>query len=194
MRGRRLWVPRGREIRPTSDRVREALFDLIGQDLHGLRVLDLFAGTGALGLEGLSRGAGRAAFVDRSPRAIDAVHRNLQRCDAGHLAEVHRHDLRRGLPHGMVDGETGVDLAFLDPPYGQNLAAPLLAALARSTLLARDALIIVETGARETLPLEEASLRFLERRRYGDTGIHLFRHDRGHETETDQPSPSEKTR
>ncbi len=194
MRGRRLWVPRGRGIRPTSDRVREALFDLIGQDLRGLRVLDLFAGTGALGLEALSRGACRAVFVDRTAQALGAVRKNLEHCGVEHLAEVHRHDLRRGLPPGAAGGKAGVDLVFLDPPYGQGLAAPLLATLGRSTLLHRDALIIAETGARETLLFQEASLRLLERRSYGDTEIHMFRLGRGHGANTEQLSQLEKKR
>jgi 16S rRNA (guanine966-N2)-methyltransferase len=175
MRGRRLSVPRGREIRPTSDRVREALFSLIGQDLRGVAVLDLFAGTGALGIEALSRGADRAVFVDRAPGALAVVRRNLERCGLADRAELVRHDLLRGLPRRTTAPGQVFDLAFLDPPYGRELADPLLTPLARTGLLVPDALVVVETGAGEGLRIHPGSMRLLESRAYGDTRIHLFR-------------------
>ena len=174
MRGRRLFVPKGRDVRPTSDRVREALFSLVGQDLRGVAVLDLFAGTGVLGVEALSRGADRAVFVDQAPRALEVVRRNLEQCGLTGLAEVVRHDLRRGLPPGATAPGQAFDLVFLDPPYGRALADPLLAPLGRTGILARGALVVVETGAGEGLPYRGGPLRHLESRTYGDTRIHLF--------------------
>jgi len=174
MRGRRIFVPKGRDVRPTSDRVREALFSLIGQDLRGAAVLDLFAGTGVLGIEALSRGADRAVFVDQAPRALEVVRRNLEQCGLTGLAEVVRHDLRRGLPPEATAPGRAFDLVFLDPPYGRGLADPLLAPLGREGVLPRDALVVVETGAGESLPNRGGPLRRVESRTYGDTRIHLF--------------------
>lgn len=175
MRGRRLLVPKGQGVRPTADRVREALFNLTGQDLRGVRVLDLFAGTGAVGIEALSRGAEEAVFVDNSPRVLGVARKNLERCKLEHRAQLHRHDLRRGLPPGMAAPKGSINLVFLDPPYGRDLVPPLLTVLGQCGFLDREALIIAETGAGEALQQQEGSLQLLESRAYGDTGIHLFR-------------------
>jgi 16S rRNA (guanine(966)-N(2))-methyltransferase RsmD len=160
--GRRLLAPRGREVRPTSDRVREALFSILGDRVVGASVLDLFAGTGALGLEALSRGAARATFVDRDTSAVQA---NL--AALGLEGEVHRRDALAFLRAGAGP----FDLVFLDPPYrdagslGPKLADTLPAALARG------ALVVSESDRRE--PLDLPGLETLDERRYGDTLIRL---------------------
>ncbi|MCF8062095.1 MAG: 16S rRNA (guanine(966)-N(2))-methyltransferase RsmD [Deltaproteobacteria bacterium] len=192
MRGRRIFVPKGRDVRPTSDRVREALFSLIGQDLRGIVVLDLYAGTGALGIEALSRGADRAVFVDHAPRALEIIRRNLEQCGLTDLADVVRHDLRRGLPSRRPAPERTFGLAFLDPPYGKDLADPLLAQLGRAGILAPHALVVVETGAGESLRNHGDTLRLLERRTYGDTRIHLFRIESGDGSEIGEPPQPER--
>jgi len=193
MRGRRLFVPKGRDIRPTSDRVREALFSLIGQDLRGVAVLDLFAGTGALGIEALSRGADRALFVDQTPRALAVARRNLDQCGLTELAVVVRHDLRVGLPPRRTASGRAFDLVFLDPPYGRKLADPLLEPLGRSGFLAPNALVVVETGGGESIPDRGGPLRHLESRTYGDTRIHLLRVESGRGSELGYPPQPEKT-
>lgn len=160
--GRRLHAPRGRGTRPTSDRVREALFAILG-DVHGARVLDLFAGSGALGIEALSRGAGSAVFVDSDREAAAAIRRNLDTIGIA-AAEVRRQDVLRFL--GAC--EASFDLVFIDPPYdsASRLSEPLSAAL--PAVLAEDALIVTESSKRTPLDI---SLPLLRERTYGDTRI-----------------------
>jgi 16S rRNA (guanine966-N2)-methyltransferase len=165
--GRRLQAPAGDATRPTSDRVREALFSILGARVVDARVLDLFAGSGALGIEALSRGAAEATFVDSAPAAIRAVRANLEA--VGAQAEVHRADARRFL--GSASGEARqYDLVFLDPPYrlAGRLGSELTAALA--AVLAPGAAVIAESDRRAPLELE---LSILDERRYGDTLIRI---------------------
>jgi 16S rRNA (guanine966-N2)-methyltransferase len=160
--GRRIEAPKGNAVRPTSDRVREALFSILGERVRGARVLDLFAGTGALGLEALSRGAASAVFVDQD---VTAVRANL--AALGLTAEVHR---REALAY--LQGARGpFDLVFLDPPYK---SAPDLGPRLGGTLpvlLAPGALVISESDRRA--PLELPPLETRDERRYGDTLIRL---------------------
>lgn len=160
--GRRLVAPKGRDVRPTSDRVREALFSILGERVAGARVLDLFAGTGALGLEALSRGAAAATFVDRDPATVRA---NLDAL--GLTAEVHRRDALAYLRAAAGP----FDLVFLDPPYraAAGLAAGLADTLPR--VLAPGGLVVSESDRRE--PLDLPPLETLDERRYGDTLIRL---------------------
>jgi len=170
--GRRLKAPAGRRTRPTSDRVREALFAMLGE-VSGAVVLDLFAGTGALGIEALSRGAGRAVFVERDPAAIGALRANLEALGLpAEVAEVRRTDALKAL-QAAREGKETYDLLFIDPPYGQALdwGPELSAALPR--LLAHGARIVVESDRRAPLPLEVEVER---QRRYGDTTITIHRH------------------
>ena len=165
--GRRLQAPPGEATRPTSDRVREALFSILGDRVDGARVLDLFAGSGALGLEALSRGAASATFVDSAPAAIKAVRANL--AALGAEAEVVRSDALRWL-RAAPSGARQYDLVFLDPPYRRagELGAPLSAALA--PVLAEGALVVAEADRRAPL---ELTMPATDERRYGDTLIRL---------------------
>jgi 16S rRNA (guanine966-N2)-methyltransferase len=160
--GRRLQAPRGRSTRPTADRVREALFAMLG-DVRGACVLDLFAGSGTLGIEALSRGAESALFVERDPAAVAAIRRNLETIGA-EAGTVRRQDALTFL--GAC--EASFDLVFVDPPYDSapRLAGPLSAALPRVT--SEDALIVTESHKRTPL---ELSLPLLRERTYGDTRI-----------------------
>ena len=167
-RGRRLQAPPGDATRPTSDRVREALFSILGEKVAGARVLDLFAGSGALGIEALSRGAAEATFVDTAAAAIRAVKANLDALGA--QAEVRRADARRFL--GGASGEARqYDLVFLDPPYrlAGRLGDELTAALA--AVLAPGAVVVAESDRRAPLELQ---LPTLDERRYGDTLIRIY--------------------
>jgi 16S rRNA (guanine966-N2)-methyltransferase len=165
--GRTLKAPPGQNTRPTSDRVREALFSILGARIEDARVLDLFAGSGALGLEALSRGAGSATFVDDAPAAMRAIKANLQALGAD--AETRRMDALRFLAHAS---ETGAqyDLIFLDPPYRQaeRLARPLSEGL--PAVLAPGAVAVAESDRRAPLALE---LPLHDERRYGDTLIRI---------------------
>jgi 16S rRNA (guanine966-N2)-methyltransferase len=161
-KGRRLHAARGVVTRPTADRVREALFSMLG-DVSGTRVLDLFAGSGALGIEALSRGAESAVFVERDRRALVALRRNLEAVGAG-SAEVAATDALRF----VARGKGTFDLVFCDPPYDEasRAAAPLAEGL--PALLDEDARIVTESDKRNPLLLP---LPLLVERAYGDTRI-----------------------
>lgn len=180
-RGRRLVAPPGRtqDIRPTSDRAREALFSILGSRVTGSRVLDLYAGTGALGLEALSRGADEVILVDFHRQALELIHRNVILCQAGNEhgnVVVIRFDLRKGLPP-QVTGRSDLnrfDLIFLDPPYSQGLSLKTLEYLANGQLLADDGIIVAEERSSETLPECCGVLTLTDQRIYGDTGFWLY--------------------
>ena len=163
-RGVPLRAPRGREVRPTSDRVREALFSVLF-DVTGLRVLDLFAGSGALGIEALSRGAAGAVFVDRSEASLALVRRNLEA--VGAQAAVHQRDALAFLDSARSAGHQ-YDLVFLDPPYAlaSELGPRLSAAL--PPVLSPAARVVSESDRRAPLELD---LPLGTERRYGDTLI-----------------------
>jgi 16S rRNA (guanine966-N2)-methyltransferase len=165
--GQRLVAPRGGRTRPTADRVREALFSML-DPVADARVLDLFAGSGALGLEALSRGAAEATFVDSSPAAVRAVRANLETLGAD--AVVRRADARAFLRNARTAGRQ-YDLVFLDPPYQR--AGALAEALAGdlAAVLAPRARVVVESDRRSPL---ELPLPLQVDRRYGDTVIRIF--------------------
>jgi 16S rRNA (guanine(966)-N(2))-methyltransferase RsmD len=165
--GRRLTSPRGSGTRPTSDRVREALFSILGEQVQGAHVLDLFAGSGALGLEALSRGAEQVTFVDSAAAAIAAVRANVD--GLGAEAEVHRGDALRFL-RAATGKARHYDLVLLDPPY--RLAARLGRELSEAlpAVLAHDGLVVSESDRRAPLVLD---LTLKDERRYGDTLIRI---------------------
>jgi 16S rRNA (guanine966-N2)-methyltransferase len=165
--GRRISAPPGAGTRPTSDRVREALFSILGARVDGARVLDLFAGSGALGIEALSRGAGSAEFVDAHPLAVRVVRGNLARLGAE--ARVHRSDALQWLRAASRAGAQ-YDLVFLDPPY--RLAERLGSGLADGlpAVLAPGAVVVAESDRRAPLAL---GLPLQDERRYGDTLIRI---------------------
>jgi 16S rRNA (guanine966-N2)-methyltransferase len=165
--GRRLSAPRGRTTRPTSDRVREALFSMLGP-IDGASVLDLFAGTGALGIEALSRGAATALFVERDASAVAALKGNLARLE---LTEPHAR-VRVGealvaLRSARRAGET-YDLVFVDPPYGQLRDSERELSALLPTVLVQGARVVVESDRRAPA---ELPLAVAQRKRYGDTTI-----------------------
>jgi len=168
---RRLKAPAGKGVRPTSDRVREALFAMLGE-LDGASVLDLFAGSGALGIEALSRGAAGVVFVERDAAAVAVLKENLKtlQIEPGE-AEVRRADALGALRSAGARKET-YDLVFIDPPYGQAREwAPRLQALL-PPLLSPAARVVVESDRRAPLELAAPLQR---ERRYGDTLIRIHR-------------------
>jgi 16S rRNA (guanine966-N2)-methyltransferase len=164
--GRTLRAPKGTQTRPTSDRVREALFSILAS-VDGTHVLDLFAGSGALGIEALSRGAAEATFVDSSAAAVAAVRHNL--VELGLDAEVLRMPALRALACTPV-ADRQYDLIFLDPPYrmASSLGPQLSTAL--PPILAQGARVVVESDRRAPLDLDMTLLR---ERQYGDTVIRV---------------------
>jgi 16S rRNA (guanine966-N2)-methyltransferase len=175
-RGRPLSAPQGRAVRPTSDRAREALFDILahgrfadGPAYEGARVLDVFAGTGAFGLEALSRGAAQATFMEKDRTALAALRANIEVLGEARAAAVLPVDARRPPRAGAPCA-----LAFLDPPYGEDLAAPALTALAAAGWLAPGALVVVEVAAKQTLAAPDG-LALLDERRYGAARLVFLR-------------------
>ncbi len=169
--GRRLSAPRGHTTRPTSDRVREALFSMLGP-IDGASVLDLFAGTGALGIEALSRGAAKALFVERDAAAVAVLKGNLAQLKlAEPQARVRVGEALVALRSARRAGET-YDLVFVDPPYGQlrDFERELSALL--PTVLALGARVVVESDRRAPA---ELPLAVAQRKRYGDTTITIHR-------------------
>jgi 16S rRNA (guanine966-N2)-methyltransferase len=165
--GRELFAPKGRATRPTSDRVREALFSILG-DVHDLRVLDLFAGSGALAIEAVSRGAAQATLVDSAAPAVATIRRNLEAL--GIDAEVVRQPAARFLQAAFRDARQ-YDLVFLDPPYrhASTLGRELTSGV--TPILAADARVVAESDRRSPLGLE---LVAVDERRYGDTLIQIY--------------------
>jgi 16S rRNA (guanine966-N2)-methyltransferase len=154
-------------VRPTADRVRESLFARLG-DLAGKRVLDLYAGSGALGFEALSRGAAAVVFVDRSNAALGTLRANAETLGVGGAAELRRGEALAVLRR--LAGGPPFDLVFLDPPYAGAELARALPALVRSGLLARGALVVAESDRRHA-PGHVEGLASIDERRYGDTLI-----------------------
>lgn len=173
-RGRRLATPQTEAIRPTSDRLREALFNVLAHAYDdavvGARVLDLFAGTGALSFEALSRGAVYALLVDEGAEARAVIRANIESFGAEGTTRLFRRDATR---LGPAQGP-GYGLAFCDPPYGRALAPAALASAANGGWLAPGALVVVEEAADAVVALPPAFAE-LERRAYGDTAVTLAR-------------------
>lgn len=174
-RGRQLATFAGRDIRPTPDRVREALFSILYSrrgPLSGGKVLDLYAGSGALGIEALSRGADHAWFVDSSRQAIATIGENLERCRLTPGATMLRHDVMAALP--MVAGQGPFDLILADPPYARDLGPPLLDSIAAHGLLGAGGIFCLETAATDQVPDRAGAITRFDQRRYGVTMLHFF--------------------
>jgi 16S rRNA (guanine(966)-N(2))-methyltransferase RsmD len=164
--GRRLKAPVGRDVRPTSDRVREALFGWLGA-LEGARVLDGYAGSGAVGIEALSRGAAHVVFAERSPGSLAALEANLRSLEIGDVAHVRRGDAAATIRRLGREGER-FDLVFLDPPYASDEAPRALRAIVEAAILASGGTLVVEAAWRHPVPAV-SGLALVETRRYGDT-------------------------
>ena len=168
-KGRKLAAPEGVETRPTNTRARQAVFDILAHapwcDLRGATVLDVFAGTGAYGLEALSRGAARAVFFEQAPAALKALRANIAACKAGDVARVVAGDVLAAPPGELHD------LVFLDPPYGHDLVPQALAALTSRGWITPGALIVAELGPDDVLETPEP----LAERAHGKARVKIWR-------------------
>jgi 16S rRNA (guanine966-N2)-methyltransferase len=178
-RGRALIEPKDDRVRPTSDKVRQAIFNILahkdfetGFVFEGAKVLDIFAGTGALGLEALSRGAIFCLFVDDSAESRALIRTNVESLNLTGVTKIWRRD---GTEMGRLGAGAGgpFDLAFLDAPYRRGLTERAMASLAQGGWLAKNALIVAETAADEELSAPPG-FKLLDRRRYGETSVHTF--------------------
>jgi 16S rRNA (guanine966-N2)-methyltransferase len=175
-KGRRLLVPKGQAVRPTAARVKESLFNILPHDFSGMKVLDLFAGTGNLSIEALSRGAAKAVLVDASPRSATTIRENLRRLGLTARTEVWVAPATRALKSLAKRGEI-FDMIFLDPPYDQGRVEPSLKRLAQGGLLSNTGIVVAEHSAREAVSLRYDSLVLNDQRRYGDTLLSFFKRD-----------------
>lgn len=177
-RGRRLCSPGTgmRNIRPTADRAREALFSILGREVVGARVLDLFAGTGALGLEALSRGAESALFVDKSQSALRLIVKNIQLCGFWEKSVVLQRDLTRSLsflqPYATA---SGFSLVFIDPPYKTRLAEPVMLELGKGKIVRTGGLVVAESSSEGQLLEEISCFSLQDKRVYGEAGFWFYK-------------------
>jgi 16S rRNA (guanine(966)-N(2))-methyltransferase RsmD len=173
-RGRKLTAVPGPSVRPTADRVKEAVFSMLESrfGLHEARVLDLYAGSGALGIEALSRGAAAVVFVDRHAAAAAVVRRNLAAC--GFTARLLAMPAQKALAR-LEDEQAGFDGVFLDPPYASDEAAESLARLGRGALLAPGAWVVVEHAAGTPVPERCGVLGLILTKGYGNTHVAVYR-------------------
>lgn len=168
LKGRRLVAPGGMATRPTADRIKESVFNILATDVHDKRVLDLFAGTGALGIEALSRGAVFAAFIDQANTALSAIRQNIRTLGLEDRTRVIRWNLLKNI-NCLGSLQQTFDLVFMDPPYEAGAVAPTLTALAECPALAPGARLVVEHSVCESIPFPMKSLALSDQRRFGKT-------------------------
>jgi len=168
LKGRKLRTIPGLKTRPTADRTREAVFSILGPAVRGAHVLDVFAGSGAFGIEAVSRGAASALFIEIGREALDALTGNIQTCGLTDRVSVIRWDAGRNL-NCLGNREPKFDLVFLDPPYRRGLVGPALSHLLAAQCLENGARLVVEHGADDPFPEPAAFYQLRDRRRYGKT-------------------------
>lgn len=159
---------RGRRVRPTADRTKESVFNILARSLVGAVVLDLFSGTGALAIEAISRGAASAVLIDAHGDSLAVIRKNLSACGLMGRAQVIRWQIERNLDC-LRDRRPPFDLVFMDPPYAEGLVRPALENLCRSRCLAPDARIVIEHGTDDPLPDPLSPFSLADQRRYGKT-------------------------
>lgn len=173
-KGRRLRGPEDNSVRPTADKVKEALFSIIADKLWGSRVLDLFAGTGSLGLEALSRGAESCLFGDNSRESLKIIKSNIEMCGAGQKAEVMAGDYRKVL----MNAKGQFDIIFLDPPYGKGFLEKSITLIGEEGLLKEGGLIIAEHRKEEELPETVQGFYREKERKYGIVKLSIYVHEK----------------
>lgn len=172
-KGRRLHSPKGPGVRPTADRVKEALFSILGSRIVGARFLDLYAGTGAIGIEAISRGARQVTFVEPNQSALRVLRANLALCGFEAATDI------QACPAGTflcrtITGRPAYDILFADPPYRLDVAKELWPMLAGTDIAAPDALIVLEHASKLAAPAGDGRLSLLRQYRYGDTTLSVF--------------------
>ena len=174
LRGRRVGVPSDPALRPTSDKVREALFNILGQDLPGFDVLDLFAGSGALGFEALSRGARRAVFVEANPKTAAALRRSAEALGLEHETRVVVGRVESVLDRARLGGPYHV--IFADPPYDATAEAGLVDGVDSGRLLGMHGTLVVERESRNPVNIGRSGLRLTRTAEYGRTALDFFKY------------------
>lgn len=178
-RGRKLKVPKGVSIRPTSDIVKEAIFNIIHKDVEERDVLDLFAGSGALGIEALSRGAKSCVFVDNSLISINTIKKNLQKLNLNNKnIEILKIDVFEAIT-SLQKEEKRFDIIFFDPPYKKGLIGKALILLTNYDICKDNSFIIAEHSCREEVSDRKGIFSLYKKKRYGDTIVSIFKKGRG---------------
>lgn len=165
-KGRRIAAAKDRSIRPTADRLRESIFNILGNRVQQRRILDLFAGTGAMGIEALSRGGDYAVFIDNQPAAIQCIQRNLNPMNIAHRYHLIRWDIQRGLAC-LAEESNGFDLVFIDPPYQAGLIRPTLDHLGQTAVLHEGCQVVVEHHRNEKIEVVPRRFTLHDQRLYG---------------------------
>ncbi|MEW6623307.1 MAG: 16S rRNA (guanine(966)-N(2))-methyltransferase RsmD [Bacillota bacterium] len=168
-KGRKISAPKGMRLRPTSDRVKEAIFNIIAPHVVGCRFLDLFAGTGNIGIEALSRGASKCTFIDQWSQSIKYIKLNLEK-----LAILDKSIVIKGDVKKIVEVlDDTYDIVFMDPPYGYDLVIPVLEKI--SLKLSKHGIVIIETEQKLSMPFECGGLRLTKTNKYGDTQVSYYK-------------------
>ncbi|EMA6341290.1 16S rRNA (guanine(966)-N(2))-methyltransferase RsmD [Bacillus cytotoxicus] len=168
----------GSTTRPTTDKVKESIFNIIGPYFEGGSALDLFGGSGGLGIEALSRGMDKVIFVDRDHKAVKIIHQNLESCRVHNQAEVYRNDAERAVK-ALVKREVSFDLILLDPPYKDQKIVSLISIIDQHGLLNEDGLIMAEHGNEVILPETIGELVKVRAEKYGITAISIYKYEGG---------------
>ncbi len=167
-RGRKLAAQRGRAVRPTSDRIKESIFNILGQEVEGKDIADLFAGTGNLGIEALSRGAKRVVFVEKERTTLRIIERNLSLCGMKRFAEILPKDIN-GAVRILHTRRESFDLIFIDPPYREGMIGSTLAKLESLPIYHENSVLVIQHDRREPLPDVAQRWTLVRQRRIGDT-------------------------
>lgn len=173
LRGLKLNSPKNMDVRPTTDRVKESLFNILAPKIYGSNVLDLFAGSGALGVESLSRGAKKAYFVDLSKESISIIKSNIEKCKLMDKSEVIRSDFSLAVKK-ISERKIKMDLIFLDPPYHEGYFEKCLNLLSESDILSNEGVIVVEHDTKDKLKEQYGKLNMYREKKYAKTTISFF--------------------
>jgi 16S rRNA (guanine966-N2)-methyltransferase len=178
-RGRKLATPKSQSLRPTSDRVKESIFNILREEVEGKKVLDLFAGTGNLGIEALSRGAKKAIFVEKGRQALRLIQKNLNQSGFEDRSEIIPKDVNRAI--GVLNQRReSFDLIFMDPPYEEGMINRTLMKLNSHQIYHKGSILIIEHDRRESLPNIMEGWNLIRERRIGDTMISFLTSEEGH--------------
>jgi 16S rRNA (guanine(966)-N(2))-methyltransferase RsmD len=173
-KGRRLATLKDKTLRPTTDRVKESIFNILGEEIQESVVLDLFAGTGNLGMEALSRGAKRVLFVEKGRQAVRLIKKNTSQCSMEERSKILSMDVNRAID-ALSEQAESFDLILMDPPYGKGLIEKTLLKLDSKRIYREDSILMIEHDRREPLPDSMANWRLVRQRRIGDTVISFLK-------------------
>ena len=174
LNGRVLGSVSGWNIRPTSSKVRQAIFNIIGNDISGLCIIDFFAGTGIMGIEALSRGGVWALFIDNSNRSLALIEKNLGLCGFSNKGHVLKRDITQGVPQHDRLKQGSIDLVFIDPPYGKDIIPGILESIVKSKIMADGSYIVTESMKHDCLPDKVEDFGLVKTKLYGETKIDIY--------------------